>query len=293
MKNFDGIKKSKIAEPNKPRVAYKKTVAVDGLVKRQVKKDPSIIKKIQKPVFITPYKPKAASGRAVFLQKFYKQKQVPVLVAVAALIIAFAAGSWSVLSTSKTAADSRPEVLGAYTGQPPQPNPSRPTGNPVAGGQLQNQDGANVDNNILFNTPIEYLQNYLAAINQPEVINRRKNQLQQFLNDRHSPLAAAAETIAQQSHWKLILAIAFAESTLGKNCADFNCSNIGIKPGNPIWHKYAGYDAWVLDFNKLLDRRYKDQTLTQMCGVYVKPCNPNWLLATQQILDALNEQGIE
>ena len=108
-----------------------------------------------------------------------------------------------------------------------------------------------------------------------------------------SPLAAASETIAEQDHWRLILAIAFAESTMGKNCADNNCSNIGVKPGATSWRSYASYGAWVVDFNRLLDKRYKDWTLEQMCGVYVKPCNPNWLLATKQILTALDEDRIE
>ena len=90
-----------------------------------------------------------------------------------------------------------------------------------------------------------------------------------------------------------ILAIAFAESTLGKNCADNNCSNIGVKPGAPSWRSYASYSAWVVDFNRLLDKKYKDWTLEQMCGVYVKPCNPNWLLATKQILTALDQADIK
>jgi hypothetical protein len=30
-----------------------------------------------------------------------------------------------------------------------------------------------------------------------------------------------------------------------------------------------------------------------MCGVYVQPCNPNWLKATHQILDELDEAGIK
>jgi len=149
-------------------------------------------------------------------------------------------------------------------------------------------------NTVLFNTPIENLDSYFnPPPPAPDILALRKTKLKTFLESYHSPLAAAADTIAEQSHWKLIMAIAFAESTFGKNCVDFNCSNIGVKPGSPIWHQYASYNEWVVDFNGLLERRYKDQTLTQMCGVYVKPCNPNWLLATQQILDGLQAQGID
>jgi hypothetical protein len=73
---------------------------------------------------------------------------------------------------------------------------------------------------------------------------------------------------------------------------DNNCSNIGVKPGHELWHEYKNYGEWIVDFNKLLERRYKDWTLDDMCGVYVKPCNKNWLMATRQVLDELNEKQI-
>jgi hypothetical protein len=271
---------------------YRKTVSVDGLVRRIQKKPVKIQSPKFRAAFIVPFKRAQPSPKKfIALQKLYLQKRVSVLAAALALIIAFGGGMWSVFATSKSSADAQPEVLGAYTDQPS--NPAPPSGTAVSGSQLQGQTGGNISSDALFNTPIEYLQNYFANVNEPNVINQRKNQLTEFLNSRNSPLAVAAETIAEQPHWKLILAIAFAESSLGKNCTDFNCSNIGIKPGNPIWHRYASYQDWVVDFNRLLDKRYKDETLQEMCGVYVKPCNPNWLLATQEILDALKAQGIE
>jgi hypothetical protein len=52
-------------------------------------------------------------------------------------------------------------------------------------------------------------------------------------------------------------------------------------------------DNWILGFNRLLEQKYKDQSLEQMCGVYVQPCNPRWLLATKQILTALDKENIE
>jgi hypothetical protein len=243
------------------------------------------------PFFIIPRAKQ--SKLKLFFHRTYAEKKVPVAAAVLALLIAFVAGMWSVLNTSSSIADNQTQVLADSAGQPntaPQP----PSGNPMSGALLQGQNDGSVSNNILFNTPIEDLQSYFQSPpEQPDVISLRKTQLAKFLADLHSPLAAASETIAEQSHWKLILAIAFAESSLGKSCLDNNCSNIGARPSAPSWRSYPSYSAWAVDFNRLLDKKYSDWTLEQMCGVYVKPCNPNWLLATQQILDQLKGQGIE
>ena len=274
-----------------PKPHRPKLMRVDSIVRRPAKKIAA--KTVLSPFFVVPGKAKAKQGAPfLFFRKFYSPKKVPIAAAVLGLIIAFGFGMWSVLDTKSSIADNQPQVLGAFTDQP-SASQTGPSGPPIAGAQLQGQNGGSVSNDVLFNTPIEYLQSYFQSTSQPDIINNRKNQLQKFLTDMHSPLAGASETIAEQDHWKLILAIAFAESTLGKNCADNNCSNIGVKPGAPSWRSYASYSAWVVDFNRLLDKKYKDWTLEQMCGVYVKPCNPNWLLATQQILDALKEQNIE
>jgi hypothetical protein len=66
-----------------------------------------------------------------------------------------------------------------------------------------------------------------------------------------------------------------------------------VAPGHELWRKYKSIQNWVLDLNRLLERRYSDKTLEQMCGVYVQPCNQNWLLATSQIFDELKAQNIE
>ncbi|HVY68051.1 MAG TPA: hypothetical protein VHA30_04130, partial [Patescibacteria group bacterium] len=153
-----------------------------------------------------------------------------------------------------------------------------------------------ISNDLLFNTRLEDLQEYLSAVDQAaasstraEFMANRREKLKAYLTDMHSPFLSEADTIAEQPHWKLILAISFAESTLGKRCYMYNCSGIG---GSNI-KTYDSLQSWIEDFNDLLERRYKDKTLEQMCGVYVQPCNPNWLLATKQVLTDLKERGIE
>ena len=134
-------------------------------------------------------------------------------------------------------------------------------------------------------------QDFFATYH-PEVVDAatltaRSAMLARYLQERHSPLIEFASVIAQQSHWKLILAISFAESGMGKRCADNNCSGIGVEPGHPKWQMYETKGDWAKALNRLLEKRYKDKTLQQMCGVYVQPCNENWLLATNQILKEL------
>jgi hypothetical protein len=304
------------------------TRGMDGVSRRRfvvVKKVKKIRQKQkQKPVFVVPFKPTIRSQRKfVFSQKLYpatlfrkfgeyksnsnysnaqlvssKQasekwwragtaRQVSVAAALVALFLAFGGGIWATLATSKSAAyNSQSQVLADTT--------TVPGGSVVMpGAELPPANPPEVSNDVLFNTPIQELQNYLANVSQPDIIANRTTQLTKFLTDMHSPFASAASTIANQSHWDLILAISFAESTLGKNCKDNNCSNIGVGPNSPYWRTYGSYDGWVVDFNRLLDKKYNDWTLEQMCGVYVKPCNPNWLAATQQILGELKDRGIE
>jgi hypothetical protein len=283
VKNIDGIQKvNSRQEQNRNFEIHTKG---NSLLKHR------IAQKKLAPVFITTQHPKKTQANiGTSLKNFYSQKKVSVAVAVFGLLLAFGAGMWTVLDTKNTVADTKPQILGAFTDQS---NSSPPVagGVTVSGPQLQGQEGS-VSNDALFNTPIEYLKNYLDSISAPAMLKQRTDQIEQFLKNHHSPLSSSAGTIAQQDHWRLILAISFAESTLGKNCVDNNCSNIGVKPGAPSWHQYSSYDEWVVDFNHLLDKRYKDSTLEQMCGVYVQPCNPNWLAATKQILTELQDQGI-
>lgn len=214
-------------------------------------------------------------------RRLYQEQRVPVMVVVLALFLAFAGGAWMELSTPKIQADDKSEQTSTKNFQVAMPN-----------AQVQTKAAA-VSNDVLFNTPMEYLKNYLASVAEPDIIAYRKNQLAEYLKEKKSPLVTAAETIAEQPHWQLILAIAFAESTLGKNCMDNNCSNIGSRPGALYWRSYPSYQSWVVDFNRLLNnKRYKNMTLEQMCGVYVQPCNPNWLMATSQILGELKDRGI-
>lgn len=120
----------------------------------------------------------------------------------------------------------------------------------------------------------------------------RTHLIAQYLSEKKSPLVPYADVIAAQPHWKEILAISYPESGFGKRCYEHNCSGIGSNPGSPNWHSYENFAEWIVDLNKLLERRYKDQTFEQMCGVYKKPCTKQWLDATESVARTLEIRGV-
>jgi hypothetical protein len=66
-----------------------------------------------------------------------------------------------------------------------------------------------------------------------------------------------------------------------------------VEPGHPLWRSYKTKADWAKDLDKLLERRYKNWTLEKMNGVYNQPGSENWLLASKQILEELQEREIE
>mgnify|MGYP001608921987 CR=1 FL=1 len=213
------------------------------------------------------------------------KKAVPIYALIVALSLAFSGGAWAALNTQTTEAQNIEQIQAGSV-------PFEAAGNlgPIS----------NVSNDVLFNMTIGQLENYLNSIaeqnRQMQAAERmalRKEKLRAYLTSKKTSFVEATDIIAEQKHWKLILAISFAESTFGRNCVDNNCSNIGVKPGHEYWRKYDSLGGGVKDFNKLLERKYSDWTLEEMNGVYVQPKNPNWLMATRQVLEDLQELGIE
>jgi len=280
--SLDSIKNSKLIQA-KPRIIPRKQVPAS--ISRAGLSD---IRMVRRPQKGTPVRIHIAPTFGVAYKKVKREPRfnpfsvlrayaTPVALALS-LVLAFGGGMWYAVSTPKSAAvdEAVPQVAGAST--------------PIPMGNIQVSDSNTaIGNDVLFNTPIGQLKDYFAAPPPPDTLAVRKEQLRQFLKTWNSPLESQADTIAEQDHWKLILAISFAESTLGKHCYMNNCSGIG---GSNI-RTYKTPEDWIVDFNNLLEKRYKDKTLEQMCGVYVQPCNPHWLVATKQVLSALDQANIE
>lgn len=128
-----------------------------------------------------------------------------------------------------------------------------------------------------------------------EIANtERKEKLRNFLAGYKSPFAKNDKTMQaflDSKNMKLMLAISFVESSLGKNCYYHNCSGIGGYA--PNLKKYPDHAAWISDFDNLLERRYKDLPIEKFMGLYVQPGSPNWINGVKQIISELKQQGIE
>lgn len=121
----------------------------------------------------------------------------------------------------------------------------------------------------------------------------RKEKLKNYLESKNSPFAKDDQAIAafaESKNMKMMVAISFVESTLGKRCYYFNCSGITGKTG---LRKYNSYAEWIRDFDDLLERRYKNVPPEDFIGLYVVPGTDNWLYGVNQILAELNENNID
>lgn len=122
----------------------------------------------------------------------------------------------------------------------------------------------------------------------------RKKKLTAYFKNRKSPFGDDEKTVEaflNSRNMKVMIAISFVESTMGKNCYYNNCSGIGGYP--PNLRKYNSYADWVRDFDDLLERRYKGLDVDDFIGLYVQPGSPKWSAGVKQILSELNKQGIE
>jgi hypothetical protein len=129
---------------------------------------------------------------------------------------------------------------------------------------------------------------------QAKQLAERKIKLKKYLESKNSPFAQddeALDAFVNSKNMKLMVAISFVESTFGKHCYYYNCSGIGGTP--PNLRKYDSYAEWIVDFDKLLEARYKDLPPEKFIGLYVQPGSPNWLYGVKQVISEFNEQGIE
>ncbi len=203
------------------------------------------------------------------------------LVAVVVVIVlaAFSGGAWATWTTVQTKATVKQPVgqISAIT-----------TLDPVPLNFDQNQ--LNVVANFL---PVLIEEN--RHIPTPEELRdkQRKEVLQSYLKDKKSPLAkddAAVTALLETKNLKMILAISFVESNICIHHVSFNCSGIG---GSTYFRKYKNFSAWAADFDLLLETRYKNLSVEEFRGRYVKPGSQNWVDGVYQILDELKAKNIE
>mgnify|MGYP000367266567 CR=1 FL=1 len=211
----------------------------------------------------------------------------PLAYAVVALIlVSFTAGMWTMWQTHASFAEN--DELTSIAGHtPPGSMPIQIEAEPHP-----SQAGSSI---AIYNMPLEQLEYYLEEgyktpeMKRTELLQLRTEKLRVYLASKKSPLADIADTLAALQHWRLVIAISNSESSLGKRCADNNCSGIGVKPGHPLWREYETKADWAQDLDALIEKRYKNWSLEQMDGVYNNPGSENWVFAAQQILTDLKD----
>lgn len=272
-------------------------IAVDGVIsrRRQIQPAATSFFNVPKVPIKSPVAVVSPSWKLSFIGA-----RLPVFVAGLILLMVFIGGMWTALNTSKTKADTQPEVLGAYTEQPNLI--TLPSGQPPLANAQAANSVSGLSNGAILNMTLSQLENYLNQVGESnrqsqaaQILTQRKALLKQYLLDKDSPLAEVADTIAGLKHWQMVLAISNSESSLGRHCAgnDNNCSGIGVEPGNPLWHTYPNKAEWAKDLDRLIDRRYQNWTLQQMNGTYNKPGSENWIMAAEQILSELKDRKID
>ena len=213
-----------------------------------------------------------------------RQYVMPVVIVL--ITMAFAGGMAVALQTPKSVAEDQ--------------TPPTPAG--TAGVLLTASSTGSVDlpNSKLYGMTLSELEVYFndesaksQKLSEQQKLKERADKIRSYLIGKNSPLADIADTLAGLQHWQMVLAISNSESSLGKHCYINNCSGIGVAPENPLWRNYDTTAQWAIDLDKLIDKRYKDWTLDQMNGVYVKPGSKNWVSAATQILEELQQAGIQ
>lgn len=217
------------------------------------------------------------------LGAMFMQRRVALSSAVFALLIVFSLGMWVESHTQSTLAEGEtPSVEGIQSVS-----------------QNQTDSSPDVSSNRFDGLTLKQIEGFFReAVKTPElkeaeVLAERKEKLKEFLQERNSPLAEISGSLAELQHWQMVLAISNSESSLGKRCSSNNCSGIGVEPGHPLWREYNSKAEWAKDLDRLIEKRYKNWTLKEMNGVYNKPGSANWVSASSQILEELQEKGIQ
>lgn len=141
------------------------------------------------------------------------------------------------------------------------------------------------------NLPIadDYPEEYKQFSNYPK--DDRVPVLEEYLRSKGSPIAEHANLVLKNKHYRLILAISFAEGNFCKHqIRAYNCWGIGgTKP-----ETYANYDEAFQRADNLI-QKYQDRGMTSaetMRTTWVGWHNDSWIVAVNQVLDELKEIGL-
>jgi hypothetical protein len=240
-------------------------------------------------------KPKPA--RKLNILRFFDFRQIATVAITFIITFVFSIATSQTLANNN-AANAQGKVLGAYT----QNNANGSVIDSTAATNTTATSSAAADTLSVTNVPQENASLNTIVLNTPQLVFlpnentyapdpliNRKAFLEQYLTAKHSVLADHVDAISDQSQWKLIIAIAQAESSSCKKYPEHtaNCWGIG---GAKNLMSFDNLDAAIAHVNALLEKKYISQGLDQPAALmkkWVGYKSDNWEAAVQQELDNL------
>ncbi len=225
------------------------------------------------------YKKRFVRAARVRLEQPGRLPKLATAFAIVAMIASFGGGAYLEWSSKQSSANSEDQVLAATT-------------------EASIEQAETIPTEEALQTFIQLLANERVEVTseEPDAYTLRKHKLQNYLASKRSPLAKddlALDALLHSKNMKMMLGISFVESNFAQHCVDNNCSGIGVAPDHPSWQKFKSLANWIIAFDQLLERRYKNWTPEEMLGVYVYPGSENWKNGVEQVLAELRRAGIE
>gem|GEM_PF-5342581 len=197
---------------------------------------------------------------------------------IATILITFVLTFIASIATSEILAQPKGQVLGAST------DLAYDNALPVSSGPVA---GPAFDNIVLSEPPTVFLPNENISATDPLI--DREEFLKQYLAAKNSPLADHVDAISAQSQWKLIVAIAQAESSSCKKYPQHTSNCWGIGGANNLM-QFPDLDAAIAHVNQLLENKYVSQGLDspqKLVNKWVGHPNNQWEQAVSEVLDNL------
>ena len=222
--------------------------------------------------------------RSFNLLNYIDTKQTVTIAATFAITFVLSIATSRILALPR--GSSQGQILGASTD-------NAAANNAAVGIQVSSQP----QQTIPFNSAVQDQPGQVFLPNEnvyaPDPLLHRKEFLKQYLTEKKSPLAGHVDAISEQSQWKLIIAIAQAESSSCKKYPEHSANCWGIGGANNLM-KFPDLDSAIAHVNSLLENKYVGQGLSspqQLAPKWVGHKSDGWEQAVQQELD--NLKGVQ
>lgn len=159
----------------------------------------------------------------------------------------------------------------------------------------------NTDQNVSNNPQVQVANlsyKELLSANMGQITkDAYKEQLRSYLTQRRSPFAQCVDLLVELPTSDKILALANAESAMGRRAPHGLHNYWGIggsrlwKMGNNVCEGIQSMDNFLHEYPRRAAVKYKDMSFVDMCGIYKQPCpgkaNHHWVKNNNVIISDL------